>query len=172
MDELKNIILSHSEKYPEMEIADFVKLIYKNEFADSWISVKPEESLALIKREMMAANPAEGTKLLFPVGKGLFRLDLGAAKLQMLPAEKINEDFLQTASCVTGSEASFEEKLTVLAKLCEDGELPFSPDELSVFLSDCQKKGWPEPPHSAAYTAAYHPHYRIIRRGARVQGRS
>ena len=155
-----------------MEIADFVKLIYQNEFADSRISVKPEESLALIKREMMAANPAEGTKLLFPVGKGLFRLDLGAAKLQMLPAEKINEDFLQTASCVTGSEASFEEKLTVLAKLCEDGELPFSPDELSVFLSDCQKKGWPEPPHSAAYTAAYHPHYRIIRRGARVQGRS
>ncbi len=166
MDELKNIILSHLEKYPQMELQDFVKLICQNEFADGHMAGDAGKSLILIKQEMMEANPAVGEKLFFPIGNGLFRLNLGVAKLQGIPAEAIYDAFLKTACANRGEMKSFDEKLGVLSRLAGEGSLPFSEEDLRIWLSDYRRQGCPSVGHSEKYRLAYHPHYRITARGS------
>lgn len=168
-----------------MQIQDMVKLIYQNEFAGGHMIENEEESLKRLNEECrhierhfsVAGNNGEETGEVFggtfrdagepfeafeDIGNGLCRFNLAFLKNTGISTRTLNRFFVNTANSVRGSVKGFEGKLGVLTQYCRDGQLPFSLEELEVYISDYKSKGYPPVSHSEAYRKAYSPSYRII----------
>ena len=157
--ELREILRMHAEKYPQMEPQDAVKLVYQSEFGGGHLIADPEASYVRLLDEAsqirtISSDPFE------PIGNGLVRVYLGGE----YPLDLLNRDFVRSAAAVSGDVRSFEEKLTDLRSVAEEGIFSFSPDELDAYLERYQAAGYPAVSHSQAYRTAYEPAYRVILR--------
>lgn len=166
--EMKKILLKQYDRYPKMQIRDMVKLIYQNEFAGGHMIRNEKSSLEKLKNECsLLKSNSTNEKILENVfdeiGNGLCRLNLKSLEHYDIKLTTINKFFLATANSICGSIKSFEEKLEVLIQCCEDGELPYSVEELKGYLNDYKDKNYPPVSHSETYRSAYNPAYRIVK---------
>jgi uridine kinase len=158
---MNEILKIHFERYPEMEAADAVKLIYQNEFGSAHMIADEASSLCRLEEEMDSClynDSAEAED----IGNGLIRLYLPYIKNSGLSLSSVNRMFIRTSKEHTGKLASFLEKLNCLKALAEAGEAPFSAESLDAYLADYESKGYPAASHSEHYKAHYHPAYRLI----------
>ena len=166
-DDLRKILLQHLETYPEMQIRDMVKLIYQNEFAGGHMIANETDSMNRLKDEVEALSKhTRNTQGLVPfeeIGNGLCRLHLGKLSDPDISLQTVNKMFVSTANSVSGSMASFEDKLNVLRQCCRDKELPYPVGDVDVYLADYKKSGYPAVSHSEPYKKAYCPAYRIVK---------
>ncbi len=182
---MKEILLEHFRKYPKMEIADAVKLLYQSEFGGGHMIPDPSRSLKRIRQEWRErwkddaagggtekrgqaeecqASPDDGRSgreaVCESIGCGMYRIYLDALD-NGLAAETLNEIFVQTADRKVGSMEAFERKLETLAECCKEGSLPFDEAEVRMYLKKYQQQGYPAVSHSRAYRESYHPSYRV-----------
>lgn len=61
-EELTEVILWHSRAYPHMKPADYVKLLYQNEFGCSHFLKDPGQSLDRLKEEFFPCRHQRGTQ--------------------------------------------------------------------------------------------------------------
>lgn len=160
MQEIKQIILEHHKRYPQMLLEDIVKLVYQNEFGNGHFITDEEASLVRLEREFsqVAVKPGE---LFETIGNGFVRLHLGALE-NRVALQTVNSFFVATATQSEGSVPQFEEKLGVLTRLCEEGLLPYDPKELDDYLERYQAAGYPPVSHSHRYRDRYAPSYRVL----------
>lgn len=153
--------MTHSKKYPLMEIADAVKLIYQNEFGGGHMIMDEKASLEFLKKEYAEINSHEeiDQSAFEPIGNGLVRLDL---KKTTVPLHHINKMFVLSSKTVSGTVEGFEKKLDILRESVIDGMFSFSIDALDKYLADYKGKSYPMVSHSETYRNAYDPHYRIM----------
>ena len=159
---LREILTLHSRMYPRMEAADFIKLIYQNEFGPGHLKAEDAESFL---REECAAM-AVGRPLqprVEPIGNGLCRLYFGADLASSGLAAVVARLVSSTAAAHHGTEAAFEKKLEMLEELAEDGILPLPPGDLSAAMARYRTAGAPVPRHSGVYRSEYQPHYRVMK---------
>jgi uridine kinase len=164
---IKDILLRHHARYPEMRIEDMVKLIYQNEFAGGHMIEDEEESLRRIREEMgchedCQAKAGAYADIFEDIGNGLCRIYLPNVRQGFLAPETVNRFFIRTANAIRGSVKSFEGKLRVLKQCLLEGSLPFSPDDLENYLEKYKRLGYPPVSHSEQYRNAYAPSYRVI----------
>lgn len=152
LQELEEILRAHAARYPAMEAADYVKLIYQNEFGGCPAAARDGE-------KECAVQPAGGP-LCEPIGGGLCRVHLAALPQGAGPA--LDRLALATAREAAGSRERFLQKLELLRGLCAAGQLPLDSAALEAFLAQGGAAG-PCPPHSGAYQDAYAPGYRVLR---------
>lgn len=160
---LKEILTLHSQMYPRMEAADYIKLIYQNEFGPGHLKAADAE---IYLREEYAAMTAEDRPLpprVEPIGNGLCRLYFGAELAPSGLMEVVARLVSSTAAAHHGTEKAFEKKIEALEELAVEGILPLSPGELSVTIARYRAAGAPVPRHSDAYRSEYRPHYRVIK---------
>lgn len=158
---MRSIILEHFSRYPRMQAQDAVKLLYQSEFAGGHLIDDPSASLLRLEEEYQSVQ-AEETTLFTPIGGGLYRLALGAAKARGLLPQTINRLFVYTAKRNKGSMEGFMHKLSLLSALCDEGLLPIASQPLEQHLSDYRAAGCPALNHSTVYREAYAPHYRVV----------
>jgi dephospho-CoA kinase len=172
-ERLEDILFSHYNKYPRMQIQDMVKLIYQNEFAGGHMVNNRAESLKRLRDELaeirnVAAGTEDrigtvsGSELFEDIGNGYCRLCLHGLPDYSISPETANSFFVYSANTNKGSMAGFEDKLAILRSMCGDGRLPYAVSDLDVYLSEYRKKDCPPVSHSGVYREAYSPAYRVV----------
>ena len=163
MDALKNLLLSHVTRYPEMQPTDAVKLLYQNEFGGGHLIRDEAACFARLHAEYRAVSQSSEEALADDIGNGMVRVNLRALDAHNYTVEQLGADFVRSAAVQQGTLASFLEKVQLLRQLTSDGLMPFSAHTLDVYLTEYEKAGYPPVSHSPQYRAAYVPAYRIIR---------
>lgn len=168
--DVKTVLVEHGKRYPDMNIADAVKLLYQSEFGGGHMIVNPLKSLERLQQEWEQVKQqtksikACGQKENNPIeeiGDGICRMHLRALEQGLLP-ETLNRMFVRTADQKVGKLGRFEEKLNMFLHCCEDGTLPFDREEAFRYLTEYQKRGYPAVSHSEDYRNLYHPAYRVV----------
>ena len=164
-DGLRAVLLEHAAAYPQMEPADFVKLIYQNEFGCEHMG--SDGALDALRREYESEgcreNRREGRPAVEEIGGGFCRvyLDSGEIGEDFLPV--LAELFRASARLGGGSAGGLREKLSVFLEMAAAGLLPAGGDEAERFVRDYVARGCPPLHHSDGYRRRYAPHYRVIR---------
>ena len=159
---MNSILLTHAEKYPLMEPADAVKLLYQSEFGGGHLIKDPASCLNYLHQEYRTTPQTHNIPLTEEIGNGFVRVHLAALKEHDLSVAELGEIFLLSAAHLHGNVASFREKLSVLTKLTQHGNMPFSADALASYLKKYEQAGFPPVSHSEVYRSAYHPSYRVV----------
>ncbi len=157
--ELRQILRANGEKYPQMEPQDAVKLVYQNEFGGGHLISDPDASYSRLSEEASKSSGAPSEEF-EPIGNGIVRVNLGGD----YPLDLLNRDFIRSAAAVSGDLSSFEEKLTDLRAVTEEGCFAFSLEALDRYLEAYRNAGYPMVSHSDPYRTAYQPSYRIVLR--------
>lgn len=163
---MKDYILEHYKRYPEMEIQDMVKLIYQNEFGPGHMIQDQAASLMRLQQEWESGSKRGGSghqefPLFEPLGNGLCRLHLDGAGQWFCP-DTVNRFFVETAREVHGNREEFENKLTLFLTLCRDRVLPYGESEAAEYIRQYKTEGYPAVSHSSRYRETYHPSYRVV----------
>ena len=145
-----------------MEPVDAVKLVYQSEFGCGHLLALEEDCIARIEAELKESTSQEEERPFTEIGSGLCRLNLRCPRVRNLSPRLIARMMIHTAQETQGNLASFLKKLDLLRTLCEEGTLPFSPDQLESYLSDYAGRSYPPVSHSPRYRAAYAPAYRVV----------
>ncbi|MBR4972163.1 MAG: hypothetical protein IKY59_04240 [Oscillospiraceae bacterium] len=164
MQALEGILREHAARYPKMEPTDAVKLIYQNEFAGGHMIRDPESCLAYLQREYSITHHDDTKPLLEDIGNGIVRVHLAALPEEQIQA--LGQAFICTAQGWQGSVPRFQQKLTLLRKLCQEGLFSFEISMLDDYLAAYAAAGYPAVSHSDAYRTAYSPAYRIVSKDA------
>ena len=158
---MREILLSHFTRYPEMTPQDAVKLVYQSAFGPGHLLADQERARAFLHREL-EETPARAGAVLEPIGGGYARLHLAAAKAAGMDEEAIFLAFLTAAGHPTPGTAVFEHNLAVLEELAGAGQTPFSAQALADYLAQYRAEGCPMVSHSETYRNAYRPAYRVV----------
>ena len=164
MTVLKNVLTLHAQRYPAMEIQDYVKLLYQSEFGPGHL-VTEADALESLQAEFAQAREESYAPqyTVEAIGGGLCRAHLD-------PRLFTEADLPLLSRCLTrsaqpwGTMAGLWEKLGVLSAMAWCGKLPLDPRELELFLSLYESQGCPPLHHSDGYRELYRPHYRILNR--------
>lgn len=165
-DELYYILCEHAKKYPLMRPTDAVKLIYQGEFGSGHMIKNEAAALERLKKEYAETERDSSVTLYEYIGCGTTRVNLAAVDTVALPLERLNSLFADAANRSRGTVDGFKMKLETLRRVCEEGKLAFDLNELSEYLFEYEKAGFPPVSHSEQYRKAYKPSYRIILRDA------
>ena len=160
---MKQIILAHLRKYPLMQAADMVKLLYQSEFAGGHLIADTAKSLDRIEAECAVSRSLTAQEAFEDIGSGLCRLHLGAIPALGLRPKTVNGFFIASANLVKGSITRLNNKLDLLLECCQNGTLPFDAKHTEAYLREYRALGCPPVSHSAQYRAAYAPAYRVVR---------
>lgn len=152
-EEFRAVVQEHRRRYPRMTAQDLGKLAYQSEFGPQHFTLQRDAVLTALRREWQQA----GAERRDPedIGGGLCRFHLGGAP-DCAAAELLTGLFLATAARHRGTDAGLQARLDVLARTDCPG--------MAQWLADYRQAGCPAVSHSAAYRAAYAPHYRLLRR--------
>ena len=158
---MREILLSHFARYPEMTPQDAVKLVYQSAFGPGHLLADQERARAFLHREL-EETPARAGAVLEPIGGGYARLHLAAAKAAGMDEEAIFLAFLTAAGHPTPGTAVFEHNLAVLEELAGAEQTPFSAQALADYLAQYRAEGCLMVSHSETYRNAYRPAYRVV----------
>ena len=159
---MREILLSHFARYPQMTPQDAVKLVYQSAFGPGHLLADLARAKAFLHREL-EETPARAGDVYEPIGNGYARLHLAAAKAEGMGEAAVFQAFFAAANGKTPGKEAFEGGLTALEALTAAGEAPFSAGELADYLTAYRAEGCPMVSHSAPYRAAYRPAYRVVR---------
>lgn len=162
MFELENILRDHARRYPLMQPADAVKLIYQNEFGGGHLIKDEQSCLDYLRREYASVEKDPSAARYEDIGNGIVRVNLAAVKEDAL--EQLGKVFIHCAATHQGSLEHFLQKLDVLRVVTKQGVFSFSTEALEAYLQGYAAAGYPIVSHSEQYRTAYDPAYRVITR--------
>lgn len=162
MDELKELLQEHAQRYPLLQPQDVMKLIYQRNFGPGHAIENEAMNMAYLLQEMEEAQ--ETDILCEPLGNHLCRLYLSAAKNRFRP-EDIEDIFIRTAEIHKGSMYEFMRDFKEVQKHLDLFSASFSEEEFLAYAAWYRGKGYPAVHHSSIYAETYHPHYRVVYEG-------
>ncbi|NLX63290.1 MAG: hypothetical protein GX022_00705 [Clostridiaceae bacterium] len=162
MNDLLKILTQHALKYPLMEPADAVKLIYQNEFGSGHFISDKEASLIRLQNEYQTVIQKADIPLLEDIGNGIARVNLAALDINGLTVELLNDIFVASSGNLHRTKNSFIRKLNILKKLTREGLFKFDIHSLQTYLNEYISLDYPPVSHSRIYREAYKPAYRVI----------
>ena len=159
--DMENILARHRARYPKMALQDAVKLFYQQCFGPGHMAEMPKARQA-IEAECQSLAPASSA-LLEDIGGGLCRMYLDSPDFRPMDPALAAGLFVRTAEEAPSQSPAFSAALSLLESQAAGGLWGPSGEALA-FLEQYRAQGCPSLHHSEAYRAAYHPHYRVIRR--------
>ena len=161
-ESVEDILLEHYKRYPQMELNDFIKLIYQNSFGPRHMhNPTKEDVIRYLNKEMeLITNENE---IIEDIGNGYVRVYL-SKKTNM---EKISNNFLNSMSEDTYTETNiriFYRKINVLIKLIKKGSIKLPKKESINLVNEYLSNGINPVRHTKIYNELYKPHYRVIRK--------
>ena len=161
----EQLLKKHLNEAPRMEIQDAVKLAFQSAFGCGHLLSAREACADFVRREMAQVAEKADMPAFTPIGGCLCRLNLASPVVRTLSPERIADLMMVSDERVrmrTDTHERFEESLAQLDQLAQNGETPFSSDNLQAYLTSDRAQGCPPVSHSEAYRQAYQPAYRVI----------
>lgn len=170
MNQLENILTLHARRYPAMEAADYIKLLYQSEFGPGHM-VAEGDALACLQTEFARAEE-EGYAPAYTIeaiGGGLCRFHLDPRTVTQADLPLLARCFSLSAK-ERGTMTGLWQKLGFLTALSWSGGIPQDVTTLEKTLAEYAAEGCPALHHSEGYREAFHPHYRVIDRDLSIYG--
>ena len=159
---IEDILLEHYQKYPQMELNDFIKLIYQNSFGPRHMhNPSKEDVLKYLDEEIKVVT--NETEIIEDIGNGYVRVYLS----KETNIEKMSNDFLNSMIEDTYTETNirvFYRKLNILIKLIKKGSIKLPKKESINLVNEYLSNGINPVRHTKIYNELYKPHYRVIRK--------
>ena len=168
MDAYKSLILKHYEKYPKMQIQDFVKLFYENSFGPLHMSFgKDLEGVKIhLQHEIDLLKPNMIHTPIEDIGNDYVRVSLFMVKDGALTVDELAGKFYQSMESSPTMEDKdierFLKQLEVLRDLILENKIDLPLKQTDVFLEGYLYEGIRPLHHSDVYKSLYHPHYRVV----------
>ena len=161
--EFMHLLVDHYKKYPKMQIEDFYKLIFQNEFAGGHLISDENDSLDHLTNEFNRIKDQKSLGDVFEnIGNKLVRLYLSPLYSMKINIATINRFFVITANSHYGSKEKFENKMMIFLECCKNKILLFDDIKAAAFIHDQKNKGYTHISHSKEYRESYQPAYRVI----------
>lgn len=164
MEELRQILQEYAARYPEGEICDVVKLLHQNEFGALHTVNDPDACLSRLREELSHAGapaPSALRRRITSIGNGRCRVPFDGFARDEASVRLLWRMIVSEAQR-GGTVKSLSRKLDVLLRMCEQAQLPFSVQEMKMFLARYRVDGCPALRHSEAYRARYAPRYCVV----------
>ena len=161
-EETKAALISHCKRYPKLQIQDLFKYLYQSSFGCEHMVSSPEAVEDYIREEAKRCKDTDG-ELVEMLDGGYCRVHLACIK-EGLGASTLAKLFCLSAEHVEDGKERFEEKLSVLSEMMEEGVLPFEREAITEALRIWREAGYPACHHSEAFRNEYAPAYRLIKK--------
>ncbi|MCD6577141.1 MAG: hypothetical protein J7K66_03905 [Anaerolineaceae bacterium] len=166
--ELFNLVISHLNRYPAMEVQDVYTLIYQGAMGVDNYSADAGVFEERLIKEFEETTADEGQALwetIRPDGE-LVRVHIAALKARGGKQQVLSTLCMWTASVFRGDKEDLQDGWDTFQRLCRDNRLrKFPENEIYEFTEWVKKNEYPSTRHSIAFRDAYHPHYRLVMRG-------
>ena len=161
-ESVEDILLEHYQKYPQMELNDFIKLIYQNSFGPRHMhNPSKKDVLKYLDEEIKVVT--NETEIIEDIGNGYVRVYLS----KETNMEKISNNFFNSMAEDTYTETNiriFYRKINVLTKLIKKGSIKLPKKESINYIKEYLSNGINPVRHSKTYNEFYKPHYRVIKK--------
>lgn len=161
-EETRKALRQQCEKYPKFAVTDLFKFLYQSAFGCEHLVSDIAAAKAYICKEAENACPA-ARDLIEPLDGDYCRVHLDYLR-KGLSADTFAKLFILSGAHVEDGKERLEEKLSVLWKMAQEGELPFLKEEVEASLEKWRGEGCPACHHSEVYRAAYAPAYRLMKK--------
>lgn len=171
MDEMTRIALAHYERYPQMQMKDFLKLIYQNTFGPKHFSDSPSKTdiAQYLVQELSETTVESGSDLPVDLGFGYVRIPLQAIQSGKWTIDSLSSAFEQSMlakeeQTMAESILLFREKVDLVLTLVKKQQINLSWAECVTTVEAYYHDGIRPISHSALYRKTYSPHYRVVHR--------
>ena len=161
---ISELLSSHLERYPQMELEDIYKLLHQ-------AAMGPEHAVAdaAVARERLIAEaqqlgPGPSDPRVDPISP-----DGRLARVHLRPYLKGGGKIDDLAAAFIATAKSYPASLDKLTKFCgclgdlaATGAIPFPREAIDHFFVDLAQRGYPAIRHSETYRSLYHPAYRVV----------
>ena len=161
MDKLKQTVLDHIKKYPEMELQDILKMLFQNEFGPKHLAENEIECFKSLSTEINSIDYNENEELFEDIGCDTLRLNLKAIPVGT-DLNYINKIIVNSASEFCGTNEKLVVKFGLLVVMAENQEIPFDIERVRDETNAFAKNGFKPISHSEVYKQNYSPSYRVI----------
>jgi len=165
---MKHILLEHSNRYPKMEINDYVKLIHQSVFGPAHFSKQPnkEQLINYLKEELFSFKHYPKTPMIEPIGNDYYRLSLNLIINNILTVEKLASLFLFSMKTNLNNQQNLIKQmnhhLNLLLRMVKNKEIDLDYENSSQFVDQYRMSDFPAIHHSITYQKLYFPHYRVV----------
>lgn len=149
-------ILQHYSKYPQMQLQDFIKLLYQANFGCEHIF--SDKMVQYIDDEM--AQCQAGGSLFEQISDSYCRVDLSAYKAIGGTGQTLGKCMRNVSAA--GTKQDLCNKLDQLLLLIRDGVIKLDYSQAVEQIEWYKQQGCPAIHHSQQYRDNYHPHYRVV----------
>ncbi|HNR02742.1 MAG TPA: hypothetical protein PKK59_09415 [Anaerolineaceae bacterium] len=166
----RSILLDHAARYPAWQPQDVYKLSHQAVLGSQHAVNDREHARAWLQQELAAltAAPPElpDDPLIDSISEdgAIIRVHLRPLIRLGLSPDMLLAAFLRTAEEYQGSKDTLQRCLQEAIVLVKEDRLHFTSRRLTRFINTMAREGFPAAHHSAAYTRAYHPAYRVVAR--------
>ena len=165
VEAVKAAVATQLESFPESRLQDLYKSFFQDRFGPGHIISDRQSALDYILSEWATADTLMGPRTETCGWQGNYvRVNLSVLADSLMTAEELTDALMASAKEVKEEDiqawkAEWAEILAIIEK-----EYPDIPDlqQDKVRIDELLASGQYAYHHSAAYNAAYHPHYRII----------
>jgi len=161
LDKLKQTVLEHIKKYPEMELQDILKMLFQNEFGPKHLAENEIECFKSLSTEINSIDYNENEELFEDIGCDALRLNLKAIPVGT-DLNYINKIIVNSASEFCGTNEKLVVKFGLLVVMAENQEIPFDIERVRDETNAFAKNGFKPISHSEVYKQNYSPSYRVI----------
>ena len=155
--------------YPESTLQDIYKSFYQNRFGTGHAISDPLATERYLQQELealAAEKTVTPTRYWEPVGADTqhVRVFLQAVVDDKVTPQQLNDAFVRSAQVQRSVPFDWATEWRTILQVIVDNHLPVSEGEAdSVRLSEMSRTD-AAAHHSRCYNAAYHPHYRVVRK--------
>ncbi len=162
MTGMQEIFIQHFDKYPEMEIKDYYKLLYQAEFGVKHLLVDTVKSKTYLIKELNSIEPKdENLYEYISNDKNIIRLNLNSAKFRGIPVDVIFNAMKLSAEEINGNETKFFEKWHELKELVKAKKINLGMEKIIGYETGFSSP-LREEHHSEQFVKLYAPHYRVV----------
>lgn len=162
--DFETILIAHLRRYPMMQVADIYKLVHQASLGSEHANRDQIAAQRWLEQELAQLGEGPEEPLNDPISPGghILRIHLRPFLAEGGNPGSLLEAFLRTANEFQGSLAELQACWAEVSWLAAKGCLPFGIAEVQDFGQSMAAQGYPAVHHSAAYTAAYRPAYRVV----------
>lgn len=157
---MRELLLSHGHRYPEMMPQDAVKLLYQSAFGPGHLIRSERECRDRLQQEQSAWAGPPSQRRVEPLAGGFARFY--PAGLQEDETSLVSKLFCYSSTVPVAGQELFNRGLTLLVQLTGEGRLPFSIEQLDAYLKQYPLEKPVPVHHSQSYRQQYRPFYRLL----------
>lgn len=159
---LRETIINHYNRYPQMQVQDYIKMIFQNNFGSDHLCVNPDIVHDMLTKEWKRISP-EDSELFTDIGNGFCRINLAPAKYKNIHPELIEKIFFFSSNGQTKNMEHFYIDISELKSLCNENLIPVKAQEIDNFIIEWENNGRKAVSHSSIFRENYNPSYRIAK---------